>query len=274
MEMNDWVNFTNERFLNYVNSFKNLSAEQTKNFIIKKNHSLRVAKQCLFLATKLDLNDNDRKLVYATGLFHDVGRFRQLVEYHTFHDTKSVDHAELSLQVIQEENFLDVLNENQKQLVFMAIRLHNKFMLPKNLSEDENLFSKILRDADKTDIFRVITDYYTNKKAEPNHTLTWELPKSNSVSASVLKEINNEKLVSKENVKSDVDVKIMQLSWVYDVNFTPSFELILKERFLEKIYSTLPKNDGIIEIYRKVKMFTENKVLNHAKNNSGFNAKT
>lgn len=269
--MNDWVNFTNERFLNYFDSFKNLSAEQTKNFTIKKDHSLRVAKQSLFLANKLDLNENYRKLTYAAGLFHDVGRFRQLIEYNTFNDTNSVDHAELSVQVIQQEDFLDMLNENQKQLVFTAILLHNKFMLPKNLSKDESLFSKILRDADKTDIFRVLTDYYTNRKAEPNHTLTWELPKSNSISAAVIKEIQCEKLVSKENVKFEPDVKIMQLSWVYDVNFTASFELILQERFLEKIYSTLPKNDAVIEIYRKVKVYSENKLLNHAKNNSGFN---
>jgi hypothetical protein len=53
----------------------------------------------------------------------------------------------------------------------------------------------------------------------------------------------------------------MQLSWVYDINFKPTFEYLLKNRFLEKIYNTLPKKDIIIDIYRKVKVFAENKLL-------------
>ena len=67
--------------------------------------------------------------------------------------------------------------------------------------------------------------------------------------------------LSKKNIASEMDVKIMQMSWVYDFNFRSSIELLLKNRFLEIIYSTLPKNDLVIDIYRKIKVFTENKIL-------------
>ena len=53
----------------------------------------------------------------------------------------------------------------------------------------------------------------------------------------------------------------MQLSWVYDLNYRPSFELMMEKRYLEKIYNSMPKNDTVIEIYRKVKVFVENKFI-------------
>lgn len=69
------------------------------------------------------------------------------------------------------------------------------------------------------------------------------------------------KLVSKKNIVSEIDVKIMQLSWVYDFNFRPAFEYLLKNRYLENVYNSLPKNDLVIEIYRKIKVFAENKIM-------------
>jgi len=56
-------------------------------------------------------------------------------------------------------------------------------------------------------------------------------------------------------------VKIMQLSWIYDINFKASVEIILNNRYLEKIYSSLPKNDTVIDIYRKIKIFANNKLF-------------
>jgi hypothetical protein len=68
-------------------------------------------------------------------------------------------------------------------------------------------------------------------------------------------------MVSKKNVLSEMDIKIMQLSWVYDLNFRPTFEYLVKNRYLESVYNSLPKNDLVIEIYRKIKVFTENKIM-------------
>ena len=39
-----------------------------------------------------------------------------------------------------------------------AIRLHNKLTLPENLDQRTRTFAKVLRDADKCDIFRVVCD--------------------------------------------------------------------------------------------------------------------
>lgn len=259
--MLELINLSKNEFESYCDSFTGLSEEQSNNFLIKKFHSLRVADLTLLLAEKLELSDEQQHLAYFIGLFHDIGRFNQLIEFNTFNDSKSVDHAEYSIKVLKEGRFCEKLSEEQRAFIFSAIYYHNKKELPKSLSSNELLFAKLIRDADKLDILKVLTDYYTNTKSAPNHTLTWEMPKGTSITPSVAKEILSGVMVSKGNVSNELDIKVMQLSWVYDVNFKPSFEMIMQKRFLEKIYNSMPKNDTVIEIFRKVKVYAENKFI-------------
>ncbi len=244
----------------YISSFPGLTDEQSRNFEIKKEHSLRVAQNSLRLVDFLKLNKEDRKVAFLTGLFHDIGRFKQLFEFNTFHDAKSIDHADLGVQVLKEQKVFSELGHDLQEIIFVAVKHHNKFEVPVNLADRELLHVQLLRDADKLDILKVLTDYYTRKNQPPNHTLTWELPSSDQVSPGVAKEVLDGKLVSKNEVKNETDVKIMQLSWVYDIHFKPSYELIFQNRFLEKIFNSLPKNNLVIEIYRKIKVFAENKL--------------
>lgn len=259
--MEDWKQELTTLFNSYFNSFSRLTEEQKKNFNIKKDHSYRVADLCEILAVNLGWEKEAIKTAYFVGLFHDIGRFGQLQKYNTFNDAKSLDHAEHSREIV-ESKILDLITILNKDAALVAIKNHNKYELPKGLSGTELEFAKLIRDADKLDILKVLTEYYTNRNSIPNHTLTWELPKGVTVSKAVVKEILIGKLVSKKNVVSELDVKVMQMSWVYDLNFRSSFEILVKNRFLESIYNTLPKTDPVIDIYRKVKMFVENKFMN------------
>jgi putative nucleotidyltransferase with HDIG domain len=245
----------------YVNSFSELSEIQKMNFQIKKEHSVRVAYNAIQLAERSGVDSIDQEVVFIAGLYHDIGRFRQLVEYNTFDDDNSTDHANYSVEVLQEKGFISDLEPDRQEMVYKIIKLHNKFEIPKKLTDKELLHAKLLRDADKLDIYKVLTDYYADTSKDPNHTLTWELPKGIHVSPGVARDILAEKLVSKSKVKSEVDIKILQLSWVYDMHFKSSFEILLHDRYLEKIYGSLPKNDLIIQIYRKIKVYAENKLL-------------
>ena len=259
--MEERVNLAQTDFKAYYDSSIGLTDQQQQNFATKYEHSLRVADICNTIAQKLGWTEEERGIACISGIFHDIGRFKQLLEFGTFNDSVSVDHAEYSVQVIEEKGFLEGLNKEQQTAVLEAIRYHNKRELPRDLSENGLQYAKLLRDADKLDILRVITDYYGNPKATPNHTLTWEMPKGSSVTPVVAKQVLAGNLVSKSDVANLLDIKIMQLSWVYDVNFKPSFQLLMDKRFLEKIYASLPKSDTVIQIYRMVKVFAENKIL-------------
>jgi hypothetical protein len=194
-------------------------------------------------------------------VFHDIGRFRQIAEYSTLNDSVSMDHAELAVAIMKEKQFLANTDEEDKELIYSVILAHNKLEVPRNLNNRELMHARLLRDADKLDILKVLTDYYQNKNQPANNMLTWDLPKSSKVSAGVVKEVLAGKLVTKKEVLSETDVKIMQLSWIYDFNYKPAVEMVLRNRYHEKIYNSLPKNDQIFEIYRKIKVFAENKMM-------------
>jgi putative nucleotidyltransferase with HDIG domain len=259
----DGVNLSIKLLNSYIESFGVLSEEQQKNFEIKQKHSLRVADISTWMCEKLELAEEDKNLAVVAAVFHDIGRFHQLVEHNTFNDLNSVDHAALGVEILKKEEFPAKLGcrEDEETSIYTAIMAHNKFEIPKRLGEKELLFAKLLRDADKLDILKVLTDYYSDRNAEPNHTLTWELPKTPWVSDAVAKEILAGKLVSKKNVVSELDVKIMQMSWIFDLNFRISVGHVLEKRFLEKIYDSTTKSDRIIDIYRKVKVFAENRMM-------------
>lgn len=259
--MTDWIEQAKKDYDRYYNSFVGISEEEHKNFEIKREHSYRVATLCKKIMSRLDEGEEDQAMSYVLGLFHDIGRYKQLREYKTFDDSKSVDHAELSVKVIRENDFLNGKGNDLTEQILVAIENHNKKELNKNIAGSDLLYAKVIRDADKLDILKVLTDYYSNPKMVPNHTLTWELPKGIEISSEIVSQVLKGKLVSKDFVKNQLDIKVMQLSWVYDLNFKPSFEILMSNHFLEKIFKTMPKNDTVIEIYRTVKVYAENKLL-------------
>lgn len=259
--MEERFNLEVEKFNKYVASFTTYSEEQQNNALIKRDHSIRVAETIVFLAEKIGLNKAETGVAFCIGLYHDIGRFKQLLEFNTFNDAKSVDHAKYSVEVLDSSGFLEDFETETRELIVLAIQFHNKKHIEKGLSEKQRLYCELIRDADKLDILRVLCDYYTNSKAKPNHTLTWEMPKGTAVTSSVAKQLLAGKLVSKENITNELDIKAMQLSWIYDINFKPSIEVVMNNRFLEKIYNSMPKNDTVIEMYRKIKVFAENKLI-------------
>ena len=144
-------------FLRYAEHY------DTKNTLIfhKIEHTLRVAELSERFATALGMAPEDICCAWFFGLLHDFGRFEQARRYGTFVDSQSVDHAELSADILFCDGFIDRfstqgLPEDWRSMAEPVIRQHNKLRLSEDLDERTRRFAELLRDADKTDIFRVI----------------------------------------------------------------------------------------------------------------------
>ncbi|MBO7664219.1 MAG: HD domain-containing protein [Clostridia bacterium] len=144
-------------FLRYAEEF------DTQNTLIrhKIDHTFRVAELSARCAESLEMNGEDTDFAWFLGLLHDIGRFEQARRFGTFVDSHSVDHAELSGDILFREGLLERfpsegLPEGWRAIAETAIRQHNKLKLPDSLDSRTLRFAEILRDADKTDIFRVI----------------------------------------------------------------------------------------------------------------------
>ena len=223
------------------------------NLQLKEQHSLRTCEEMLYLADELDLSGNQKRLSEAIALFHDIGRFKQFVKYRTYNDTRSINHCLLGLEVLDETKVLERVERKEKQLIEKAIEYHGVKELPKDLDGECLLFAKLIRDADKLDIFYVVTEYYKQHRLNPQEfMLEVELPDEPGYSEQVVDRILDGQKIDYNMLQTWNDMKLCQLGWVYDVNFTTTLKRIKQRRFLEKIVDFLPKTEDVEKVKKKI----------------------
>ena len=173
---------------------------------LKYHHTYRVVDYCTKLAESLNLNEHDKFLAETIGLLHDIARFPQARDYDTFNDTISFDHGNKAVEILLDNNYIYkyVDNEEDKNLVLKAVELHNKKYIEEDLSEREELFCKIIRDADKLDIMDK-----QGMKLDDNST---------NFQKDAFNEIKNKTLVTYTYVNNDATNILKTLAYIFDVN--------------------------------------------------------
>ena len=251
LDKKDVIDF-NIWFTKYVQTFKTDYPDLLQNIDLKEGHTKRVVKEIIKIGEQLGLNEEELNVAETVALFHDIGRFEQYARYGTFSDNLSVDHAYLGIQILEQNHTFDNTDQHTKELIFCTIRSHNKPYLPVNVSDQCLYYTKILRDADKLDIWRMVTGYYNKKNGKRNDTLILNLPDTPGFSEEVYNDLLNESIVNIKHVRNLNDLKLLQLGWIFDVNFKPTAEYIKKHRFLEKIRDVLPASKEISEIFELI----------------------
>jgi putative nucleotidyltransferase with HDIG domain len=234
-------------FINYVNSYP--AADPVT---LKKEHSLKVCQEILSIGSQLNLDAERMLLAETVALFHDIGRFEQYSRYGTFVDRKSENHAELGVKVLREKEILDLLDKRSRDVIFKSILNHNRLRMPEGETESVAFFSKLLRDADKIDIYRVVTDYYRAPSAERSAAIELDLPDTPDVSDEILHCLRTGRLADHQKLKSLNDFKLLQLGWVYDFNFQPSLRIIRERGYLKLLREVLPQCGAIDDAYSVV----------------------
>lgn len=247
-------------FINYVAGFESEIGEIKVNINLKRDHSFRVIDLIKELGEEAGLDESDIILAQTSALLHDVGRFEQLAKYGTFSDTEEINHIQLGIEIITENNILTELTENETQSVIESIKNHNTLQLPKSIDSQQLPFVKILRDADKIDILSIASNYYSNNKQGSNKRLEMELSDQPKISKKVHQSIINEKLVDYKDVLTLNDLKLYQMSLIFDLNFKKSFKIVSQKTYLKQIFESLPKKDLVIDMYRQIKIYLENQL--------------
>lgn len=246
------LNTIKQWFDRYVHSFYSSDPIIQKVLALKENHSLRVCTEILNIGKKLDLSNSSLRIAETMALFHDIGRFEQFTRYRTFVDGKSENHGELGVKVLQQGKALAALDAEARELIFKAISYHNRLSVPADESHICIYFSKLLRDADKLDIFNLFSTYYYLNPTERNATVELDLPDTPDVSEEVLTSIQDGNMINMNHLKSLNDFKLLQMAWVYDVNCQPALQMIYERDYLKKIRDTLPASEKIDQAYAKL----------------------
>ena len=80
------------------------------------------------------------------------------------------------------------------------------------------------------------------------------LPDLPGYSEDVLSRIYHKKIIALSDIQSLNDFKLLQLSWIFDLNFQPSFALLVQRDYISRIADCLP---GTEEMKRAVAFLTE-----------------
>lgn len=210
----------------FWNQIKDYDLSET-NLLRKAIHSFDVARNCFSVACNRQLNARERNLCYLIGLFHDIGRFEQWRLYQTYDDVKTVDHGELSYQIlsaIKDESFFN-LDKTEFHLMKEAIRYHTK----PYLGTDENVikFNNILKDSDA--FANVISI------ANGMQQMTVE---EDGVSEEILNAFMAQKFLRIYSPKTKLDRCLMLSACCYYIKDSFIRRQIIESNYIEIIYET------------------------------------
>jgi len=248
-------------FDDYTAGFYGDDEYVSANLKMKEEHTRRTCKEILYLAGRLGLDKNQTRLSEVIALFHDIGRFEQFVKYRTYNDFRSCNHSLLGLEVLRQTKVLDSINGHQRQLIEKAIEYHGLKELSKDLDGQLLLFSELIRDADKLDIYYVVTEYYKQHRDNPeDFKLELEFPDTPGYSAEIVEAVLSQRRIDYSKLQKWNDMKLLQLGWVYDVNFPQTLKRIRQRRFLEKIIEFLPQSEDIEKVKEKVLKYVDSRI--------------
>ncbi len=218
-----------KEFLKYTEEF-DLEKDGIKR---KQLHSLRVMEESKNVAEALKLSREKVELAELIGLLHDIGRFEQYNRGNTYLNEMLLDHANLGVEVLVKDDYIKKYIDDEKYIPIMlkAIKNHNKFKIEDGLNDEELLFAKIIRDADKLDIFYEGAEIYWNTQREKENV------ENSKISVKIEQQFKAERPVRKYgNERNDtVDGLLILLSYIYDINFKETLEIINKENYVNRI---------------------------------------
>ena len=197
----------------------------------KISHTFRVMENCRKIANKLKLSEEEIKLAQLIGLLHDIGRFEQYRIYSKYTDVGTLDknikfdHGKEGVEILKKDNYIRKYIEEEKydNIIFNAIDI---------IYEGVYIYWK-------EDMLKEVEE--------------------GKLSKTIVKDFYMSKLANKENKISEADSILSCCSFIYDINFKYSFE-ILKEndniskmidRFNYKIPETKLEMMKVKEIAKK-----------------------
>ncbi len=226
---------------------------------MKLGHIIRVAQNCKKLATNLKLTKEKIQLAELIGLLHDIGRFEQ---YKILDKNKKekFDHGKAGVEVLKKDNYIRkyIKEDIYDDIIYTAVYEHNKYQLSEGLSQEKELFCKIIRDADKLDLIYEGAVIY------------WEQPErikqveEGKLSEKMLEDVYQTRLADGRNKMSEIDQILRFASYVFDVNFSYSFK-VLKEndnlsKMIDKFDYQIPETKDRM---MKVKKIVNEYIVNH-----------
>jgi len=249
--------FFKQWFADYCKSFYTDNTEDQRNILLKEEHTFNVCGNMVGITGGLSLDEEKKLLSETIALFHDVGRFPQYARFKTFRDSDSVNHGILGAETLREKKIVEELPAHEQEIILKAVKFHNAFSVPRNEREEIIFFIRLIRDADKLDIWRVFLEYYESPAKGKASAVGLGLPDVPEYTKEVVTVIYKKEIIRLIDLKTLNDFKLLQLSWIFDLNFTPSFQLLKERNYIERITAHLPQTEEISTVEAFLKEYVQ-----------------
>lgn len=247
-------------FKQYSESFLDISESYKENMVVKIDHTYRVVEEIKELAKSLQLSKEETNLAELIALFHDVGRFEQYAKYRTFSDRRSENHSIIGVNELRNNKVLNDLKTGLQDFIYRCILYHNRASLPTNETPKSLMYAKLIRDADKLDVFHLIVNYYEKNSEKRNKSIELELPDNEGYNYAIYNDIMSERMVLFEDVKNLNDFKLLQLGWIFDINFPYTYRKIIEKNYISRLIKQLPFNREINDIKNKLTIYIDQRI--------------
>lgn len=212
-------------------------------FELKIIHTYHVAENAKKIAQELNLNKEDIELAELIGILHDIGRFEELKITKELNSVK-FDHAGHGSKMLFEKGMIrKFIEDNQyDNIIKRAIENHSKLEIEKDLDERTLLHSKIIRDADKIDNYRVKKD----EKVEaifPNRVNKKEDMEESKMSDKVYNTILDKKCVDIHDRVTPLDFWVCILAFTFDLNFDVSYKIVKENDYINVLVDRFKYRD-------------------------------
>jgi len=253
-----------EAFQNFIKAY-DISDDQIR---LKVVHTFAVKRACEAIARGLGLGGEDVDLAVLIGILHDVGRFEQLRQYHSFEDAKTTDHARLGIKMLFGDGLLRrfIADKTYDKIIYEAIDNHNCYAIRDGLTERELLHAKIIRDADKLDNYRVKLE----DKVETMLGVTAAQVGAAALTDRVYDDARHQKSVLSATRKTPADMWLSYIAVTFDIYFDYTLKIILENEWIEKIvdrieYTNADTKYKMKEIQRILLDYMKERVERHDK---------
>ncbi len=237
-------------FDDYLNNYD----KNVKEIRYKYHHSYEVEKLMEKLAKKLGLRDEEVYIAKLIGLLHDIGRFEQVRISGKCSDVRSgIDHADQSCIYLFDENHIRDFIDDSKydKIIKDAIKNHNKYEIDKKVKGKNLLFSKMIRDTDKIDIYRVLSEEYK------------QFYNKDDLRDYVKEMIDSRKTIKCFKGTTASERGIVHSVLVFDINFKESFEMLKKSKYLDSYFNTYDVEENSKEEFEKFKRIIYDYIEEH-----------
>lgn len=253
-------------FIKAQKAFKNYLEDYDMNdgmIQLKVRHTYGVVALSEYIASDLNLPEEDIELAKLIALLHDIARFEQAKEFGDYRDYKNVDHAELAVKILFKDNLIRRFIETDAydNIILKAVKNHNKLSIEEGLNNKELLHAKIIRDADKTDNFRV----KANDTFEDIFNSSREKLENSTITDKIYNDfMSNKIIISKERV-TDMDCWISYIAFIFDYNFISGLKYIKEKDYINILvdridYKVLDTKNKMEEIRKHAINYIDKKI--------------